>query len=302
VSQIATNLANQIVAPGQSANVSQIATNLANEIVAPSQSENVSQIATNSESEEDSLQSDQNTNVHVSTIVNTSTSKNNLAPTTETAYASAKPMLIKEKNIGKNKKNTEQSDLMLFNQRCRKPSLRVRENAQHEADLLKARESVIQARKEKENTKKKKLSSTFDKHTHSRKIEYGEDLLSKLPIHLCACCNVRKGACEMLSSKIPLSDESFDILKDMRHEYAMNLSEIENNEVSICRKCRNDLTKDKVPHESMINNQWGEIPEELKDLSFMEKKMIAIYNTSGLPLDVLFSVNSLVVSSGRRQH
>ena len=105
VSQIATNLGNQIVAPGQSANVSQIATNLANEIVAPSQSENVSQIATNSESEEGSLQPEQNTNVHVSTIVNTSTSKNNLAPTTETAYASVTSTLIKERILEKTLNN-----------------------------------------------------------------------------------------------------------------------------------------------------------------------------------------------------
>ena len=275
VSQIATNLANQIVAPGQSAIVSQIATNLVNQIAG--QSANVSQIATNSKLERDSVQQEQNTDVHDSTTVNTFTIKKKLAPTTETAYASATSTLIPEKNIEKTKNNTALSDLMLSNQRCRKPSLRVRENTEHEAELCKERESANQARQEKEKTKKK-LSSTFDKHTHTKKIDYREDLLSKLPIHLCACCNERKGACEMMSSKIPLSDASFDILKDMRNEYAMNLSEIQNNEVSICRKCRNELTQDKIPHDSIINNQWGEIPDVLKDLSFMEKKMIAIYN------------------------
>ncbi len=89
---------------GQSAVLSQISTNLANEIVAPGQSANVSQMATNPESEAGSVQpkkivnnvsnkkiitnnivfSEQSTNVHDSTTVNTFTSKNKLAPTTET--------------------------------------------------------------------------------------------------------------------------------------------------------------------------------------------------------------------------
>jgi hypothetical protein len=89
---------------GQSAVLSQISTNLANEIVAPGQSANVSQMATNSESEAGSVQpekivnnvsnkkiitnnivfSEQSTNVHDSTTVNTFTSKKKLAPTTET--------------------------------------------------------------------------------------------------------------------------------------------------------------------------------------------------------------------------
>ena len=89
---------------GQSAVVSQIATNLANQIVPPGQSAKVSQIATNCESEAGSVQpekivnivsnkkiitnnivlSEQSTNVHDSTTVNTFTSKKKLAPTTET--------------------------------------------------------------------------------------------------------------------------------------------------------------------------------------------------------------------------
>jgi hypothetical protein len=89
---------------GQSAVVSQISTNLANQIVTPGQSANVSQIATNSESEAGSVQpekivnnvlnkkiitntivlSEQSTNVHDSTAVNAFASKKKLAPTTET--------------------------------------------------------------------------------------------------------------------------------------------------------------------------------------------------------------------------
>ena len=64
------------------------------------------------------MQPEQNTNVHDSTTVNTCTSKKKLAPTTETAYASATSTLIPEKNIEKTKNNTALSDLMLSNQRC----------------------------------------------------------------------------------------------------------------------------------------------------------------------------------------
>jgi hypothetical protein len=108
---------------GQSAVVSHISTNLANQFVTPGQSANVSQMATNSESEAGSVQpkkivnnvsnkkiitnnivlSEQSTNVHDSTTVNTFTSKKKLAQTTETvtenSSVTSTGTLIQEKNI-----------------------------------------------------------------------------------------------------------------------------------------------------------------------------------------------------------
>ncbi|CAF4522281.1 unnamed protein product, partial [Didymodactylos carnosus] len=47
---------------------------------------------------------------------------------------------------------------------------------------------------------------------------------------------------------------------------------------SICPECRTALSKDKIPKFSPANNIWiGDVPEELKDLTIPEEKLISLY-------------------------
>ncbi|KAI0793099.1 hypothetical protein BC629DRAFT_1287377, partial [Irpex lacteus] len=49
----------------------------------------------------------------------------------------------------------------------------------------------------------------------------------------------------------------------------------------ICTRCQRALNNGHVPRHSLANGQWlGEVPEELKDLSWMEQKLIAKINVS----------------------
>ena len=84
MSQIATNLANQIVPPGQSANVSQIATNYESEAGSVQPEKIVNNVLNKKIKTNNIVLSEQSTNVRDSTTVNTFTSKKKLAPTTET--------------------------------------------------------------------------------------------------------------------------------------------------------------------------------------------------------------------------
>jgi hypothetical protein len=84
VSQIATNLANQIVTPGQSAQVSQIDTNCKSEAGSVQSEKIVNNVSNKKIITNNMVLSEQSTNVYDSTTVNTFTSKKKLAPTTET--------------------------------------------------------------------------------------------------------------------------------------------------------------------------------------------------------------------------
>ena len=112
----------------------------------------------------------------------------------------------------------------------------------------------------------------------SKSISFNADLESRLPIHLCACCDEKKGKYDMMVHPISILDPCFNLLKDNSGNICLNCSEIKDNQVYICKLCNTFLKKGKIPLFSIFNNQWGEIPECLQRLNYMERKMIAPYN------------------------
>src|SRR5204862_6201846 len=63
---------------------------------------------------------------------------------------------------------------------------------------------------------------------------------------------------------------------DQHHIMIDPLSITDQNTISICNRCYSSLSKGLLPTEALANFRWiGPVPEELKDLTWVEEALVA---------------------------
>ena len=98
----------------------------------------------------------------------------------------------------------------------------------------------------------------------------------------------------MKDKKYSIKDNIFNVLygigNDLQYyfkkkdgSYDLSMSKLFSNvcedEVYCCISCYKNLSKNTIPNFSLANRfDFGEIPEELKDLNILEQRIISIYN------------------------
>jgi len=143
-------------------------------------------------------------------------------------------------------------------------------------------------KKSKKESKKKKQSAScsgnkFGSSSSGRKKcglpdqKFEFWLKRLLPTETCCVCDEFK-APENMKGKVPRDWPPFErLMSEDGKDLIIKEDYVNDNEVPICISCYSGLKAGIVPVNSIKNNDFGTVPEELSCLNCLEEKMIALY-------------------------
>jgi len=110
-------------------------------------------------------------------------------------------------------------------------------------------------------------------------MSFEERLDSLLPKFVCGVCSGIKAESDMKKTPVSQSDSLFSpLLRGHETNPLLCDAAIKDGHVSVCKNCGDKLRQGQLPSKSLANLDWGVVPPELACLSYMEEKMIALYN------------------------